>query len=144
MSNKAVEIIPCVQIGIGAIGGRWSERFASSQAEGGVPQGAFEGSKLMKTFALTVAVLALGLSACTKHDADDTANVLLVQLLGHKRVLLVSPEQTPLLYNTSGVFSQVDPESPDATRHPAKHGLDIIRLVAPTTGDDRLPVVLHA
>jgi hypothetical protein len=49
----------------------------------------------------------------------DTANVLLVQLLGRKRVLLVSPDQTPLLYNTSGVFSQVDPESPDATRHPA-------------------------
>jgi Cupin-like domain len=49
----------------------------------------------------------------------EPVNVVLVQLLGRKHVLLVSPDQTPLLYNTSGVSSQVDPESPDTTRHPA-------------------------
>ena len=27
--------------------------------------------------------------------------------------------------------------------HAAEHGIDIIRLVAPTTGDDRLPIVLQ-
>ncbi len=49
----------------------------------------------------------------------DVVNVLFVQLYGRKRFLLLPPEQTPLLYNTAGVFSDVDPEAPDLARHPA-------------------------
>jgi hypothetical protein len=49
----------------------------------------------------------------------DVVNVLLVQLAGRSLVRLYPPEETPLLYNTSGAVSEVDPEAPDLTRHPA-------------------------
>ena len=45
-----------------------------NRARAGVPQDVFEGSgKLMKKVALTVAVLALGLAACNKNNADTNA-----------------------------------------------------------------------
>lgn len=46
-------------------------------------------------------------------------SVLLVQVLGSTLIQLASPDQAPLLYNTSYAVSEVDPESPDLQRHPA-------------------------
>ena len=42
----------------------------------------------------------------------------MAQVLGRKRVLLISPDQTHRLYNEVGVFSDVDCDHPDAQRHP--------------------------
>lgn len=48
----------------------------------------------------------------------DVQNVLLVQVRGRKRVTLISPLQSHLVYNRVGVFSDVDVDEPDARRHP--------------------------
>ena len=47
----------------------------------------------------------------------DTMNVLLVQILGRKRVILIPSLQLPLVYNDLAVYSEVDPERPDLERH---------------------------
>lgn len=49
----------------------------------------------------------------------DPMNVLLSQVSGGKRVKLISPNQTPFLYNYVGVFSEVDVYNPDLERFPA-------------------------
>jgi hypothetical protein len=48
----------------------------------------------------------------------DTTNIFLAQVVGHKRVRLISPEQTPLMYNRVGVFSDVDYERPNLGQFP--------------------------
>lgn len=48
----------------------------------------------------------------------DTMNVLLVQILGRKRVTLVPSVQLPLVYNDLAVYAEADPERPDLERHP--------------------------
>ena len=48
----------------------------------------------------------------------DTMNILVAQITGRKRFTLISPEQTPLIYNHVGVYSAVDCEAPDLQRHP--------------------------
>lgn len=48
----------------------------------------------------------------------DAVNVLLVQVHGRKRVLLVPPIYSHRVYNTEGVFCEVDAEQPDLDRHP--------------------------
>ncbi len=48
----------------------------------------------------------------------DLANVLYVQVYGRKRFTLVSPLEGPYLYNRVGVYSPVDPLSPDYEAHP--------------------------
>jgi len=48
----------------------------------------------------------------------DLMNVMLAQIRGRKRLTLISPEQTPWVYNTVGVYSAVDCERPDLNRHP--------------------------
>lgn len=48
----------------------------------------------------------------------DTIDLILAQVRGRKRITLFAPSQTPLLYNSIGVFSDVDCESPDLERHP--------------------------
>ena len=49
----------------------------------------------------------------------DVHNLLVVPVFGRQLVVLAAPDQTPLLYNTSGAVSEVDPEAPDLLRHPA-------------------------
>mgnify|MGYP000377363487 CR=1 FL=1 len=52
----------------------------------------------------------------------DKNNNLLIQVHGRKRVYLVSPAQTPLLYNTTLCFSPIDLSCPDLERYPlAEH-----------------------
>jgi ribosomal protein L16 Arg81 hydroxylase len=58
----------------------------------------------------------------------DTMNVLLVQLLGHKRVTLIPSAQLPLVYNDVGVFSQVNAERPDQQQYPLFANTDRIEL----------------
>jgi Cupin-like domain len=48
----------------------------------------------------------------------DTADIFLAQVSGRKRVTLIAPDQTALLYNHIGVFGEVDCEQPDFIRHP--------------------------
>lgn len=49
----------------------------------------------------------------------DTSNIFMAQVRGKKHIKLVSPEDTPYIYNSAAVFSEVDCESPDYDRHPA-------------------------
>lgn len=58
----------------------------------------------------------------------DTMNILMTQVRGRKEIKLVSPEQTPLVYNSIGVFSDVDCENPDYQRHPLFKSADIWHL----------------
>ncbi len=48
----------------------------------------------------------------------DTADIFLAQVFGRKRVTMIAPDQTALLYNHIGVFGAVDCEQPDLVRHP--------------------------
>lgn len=48
----------------------------------------------------------------------DVVDIILTQVRGSKRFRLFSPDQTPLLYNTIGVFSDVDYERPDLNKYP--------------------------
>lgn len=48
----------------------------------------------------------------------DTADILLAQIAGRKRVTLIPATQKSLVYNHIGVFGQVDCERPDLIRHP--------------------------
>jgi hypothetical protein len=48
----------------------------------------------------------------------DQMNVILAQVWGSKRVLLIAPSETGSLYNRRGGYSDVDPESPDFERFP--------------------------
>lgn len=48
----------------------------------------------------------------------DTMNILMAQVYGRKRITLISPEQTSLVYNNRSVYGDVDCENPDYSRHP--------------------------
>ncbi|HVT16159.1 MAG TPA: cupin-like domain-containing protein [Thermoanaerobaculia bacterium] len=48
----------------------------------------------------------------------DVMNVLLAQVYGRKQITLISPDQTPWVYNEVGVYSEVDCDNPDHRRHP--------------------------
>ncbi len=48
----------------------------------------------------------------------DLMNIFMVQVYGWKRVTLISPDQTPWVYNNIGVYSEVNCENPDYERHP--------------------------
>ncbi len=58
----------------------------------------------------------------------DLMNVLMAQVYGRKRVMLISPDQTHRLYNEIGVFSEVDPEAPDYERHPLFRDVEALRV----------------
>jgi hypothetical protein len=58
----------------------------------------------------------------------DLMNVLMAQVRGRKRVMLISPDQTHRLYNEIGVFSEVDPEDPDYERHPLYRDVEALRV----------------
>ncbi|EAW38021.1 cupin-like domain-containing protein [Lyngbya sp. PCC 8106] len=59
----------------------------------------------------------------------DPVNLMLAQVLGRKRILLIPPRQTPFLYNHLGVFSQVDPENPDFKKYPLYQNIKPIELI---------------
>lgn len=48
----------------------------------------------------------------------DTSDIILAQVRGRKRVILIPANQKALVYNHIGVFGQVDCEQPDLIRHP--------------------------
>jgi hypothetical protein len=48
----------------------------------------------------------------------DELNILMCQVLGRKEITLISPDQTPLVYNNLGVYSEVDWNTPDYERYP--------------------------
>lgn len=48
----------------------------------------------------------------------DTTDLILSQIRGRKRITMFAPSQSHLLYNSVGVYSDVDCESPDPVRHP--------------------------
>jgi ribosomal protein L16 Arg81 hydroxylase len=48
----------------------------------------------------------------------DVLDIFLTQVRGKKRVRLFSPDQSHLLYNSIGVFSDVDYEKPDFEKYP--------------------------
>jgi hypothetical protein len=54
------------------------------------------------------------------HYDIDASNVLMTQVIGRKRVILVSPEYNNLLYKLPfSSFSLIDPEKPDYHKFPA-------------------------
>jgi ribosomal protein L16 Arg81 hydroxylase len=48
----------------------------------------------------------------------DTADIILAQVHGRKRVTMIPAAQKALVYNRIGVFGEVDCEQPDFIRHP--------------------------
>jgi hypothetical protein len=48
----------------------------------------------------------------------DLMNVFVAQIFGRKRFTLIAPEQTPYLYNETGVYSEVDCGKPDYATYP--------------------------
>ncbi|NJK63851.1 MAG: cupin-like domain-containing protein [Synechococcaceae cyanobacterium SM2_3_1] len=59
----------------------------------------------------------------------DPLNVLFSQVYGCKRFKLISPDQTPWLYNRSGVFSEVNPAQPDDDRFPLFNNVQVLELI---------------
>jgi hypothetical protein len=59
----------------------------------------------------------------------DTMNILMAQVYGRKRVRLIPSHQWPLVYNSVGVFSDVDPERPDLAACPKFRDATVIDLV---------------
>ncbi|MDF0556040.1 cupin-like domain-containing protein [Kamptonema sp. UHCC 0994] len=59
----------------------------------------------------------------------DPVNLILAQVLGRKRVRMISPERTPLMYNYVGVFSKVDGENPDFEKYPLYRNVKILEFI---------------
>lgn len=54
------------------------------------------------------------------HYDIDASNVLMTQIIGRKRVILVSPEYNKLIYKLPfSSFSLIDPDKPDLKKYPA-------------------------
>jgi ribosomal protein L16 Arg81 hydroxylase len=63
----------------------------------------------------------------------DPINLVMAQIIGKKRWTLVSPLQTHLMYNTTGVFSDIDLDYLDIDRFPLYRDADPIQFdVAPS------------
>lgn len=58
----------------------------------------------------------------------DEMNILVCQVYGRKRWTLISPNQTPLVYNEVGVYSAVDLDDPDYERHPLFGQVDAVEF----------------
>lgn len=56
----------------------------------------------------------------------DRRNILIAQVYGRKKILLVPPTQTHLVYNHLTVFSSVDCENPDYEKHPLYKDANVI------------------
>src|SRR5262245_21243175 len=48
----------------------------------------------------------------------DDCDIIFIQVYGRKRWTVISPRQKHLLYNSSSVFSDVQPDEPDLMKHP--------------------------
>jgi LPS sulfotransferase NodH len=59
----------------------------------------------------------------------DTSNILIAQVAGRKRYRLVPASQWQCVYNSTGVFSDVDCENPDLSRHPKFGDASVIDVV---------------
>jgi hypothetical protein len=59
----------------------------------------------------------------------DLMNVLVAQIYGRKRFTLISPEQTPYVYNNVGVYGEVNCAAPDYTKHPLYRHVRPINVV---------------
>jgi LPS sulfotransferase NodH len=59
----------------------------------------------------------------------DTSNILVAQIVGRKRYRLVPSTQWECVYNSRGVFGDVDPESPDYARHPRFRAATVIDVI---------------
>lgn len=59
----------------------------------------------------------------------DPVNLVMAHVTGRKRWRIISPDQTPLLYNYIGVFSKVDCENPDYEKYPSFRDVNIIEVV---------------
>ncbi len=59
----------------------------------------------------------------------DPVNLFMAHVYGRKRWRLISPHQTPYLYNYVGVFSKVDCENPDYQKYPLFKNVKMIEVV---------------
>lgn len=59
----------------------------------------------------------------------DVMNIIIVQVIGRKRITLIDPLHARYVYNDDGVFSMVDAASPDYSRFPLYAYADPITLV---------------
>jgi LPS sulfotransferase NodH len=59
----------------------------------------------------------------------DRSNILIAQVVGRKRYRLIPPSQWEYVYNTTGVFSDVDCDNPDLNRHPKFRNATVIDVV---------------
>lgn len=59
----------------------------------------------------------------------DPVNLMMAHVYGRKRWKIISPQQTPMLYNYVGVFSKVDLENPDYNKYPLFKNVKIIDVV---------------
>ena len=64
----------------------------------------------------------------------DVMNVMVAQIYGRKRFTLIPPEQTPYVYNNTGVYGEVDCGKPDYSKHPLYRQCKPISFVL-TPGD---------
>lgn len=56
-------------------------------------------------------------------------NIIIVQVIGRKRITLIDPLHARYVYNDDGVFSMVDAANPDYSRFPLYAYADPITLV---------------
>lgn len=59
----------------------------------------------------------------------DTSNILMAQVAGRKRYRLIPASQWQYVYNSEGVFSDVDCENPDLSRYPKFRDASTIDIV---------------
>ena len=59
----------------------------------------------------------------------DTLMLFHTQVVGRKRWRLVSPLETPKLYNYNGVFSPVDVDKPDLVRYPLFREVQVLDVI---------------
>lgn len=59
----------------------------------------------------------------------DPMNLFMAHIYGRKRWRLISPEETPLVYNHIGVFSEVDLENPDYEKYPRFKKAQVLETV---------------
>ncbi|WP_094672370.1 cupin-like domain-containing protein [Hydrocoleum sp. CS-953] len=59
----------------------------------------------------------------------DQTNLISAQVYGRKLWRIISPDQTPFLYNYQTVFSKVDLENPDYYRYPLFKKVKIIEVI---------------
>ena len=70
----------------------------------------------------------------------DLSNVFFMQLFGSKRITLVPPCDTPLVYNKEGVIAEVDAERPDYKKQPLFAGATTVSVTVDAGDAIFLPV----